>query len=298
MATTIFPQNDPNPVDETDFQKLVRSAQGYSIPRRDDDFEITSTSGLDIDVSAGQGLVGGTFVDIPAVTLTAPDDATRWLFIKLERSSGLVQDPATDEDNFVFVAEANIPLTTGPGGNNPEDFLPLYRIITSSGAITQIDDMRWFSVGSSAGFANSIANSKTSDAAVAKDEDAAFAFYWLGNSGWHIAQGTIYISGGWNDGGFRFIWDNAFNNAGEMTYRAYDLGTHALVDADHVNTTSEVAITGGTNEGLIEFNAHWFGDLPSWLHLKWAQDTTNASATTLDHIQAMVGTNWVNESGI
>ena len=134
MATTIFPQNDPSAVDETEFsQQLAFPSVAYNHVRQGG--QVTFNSGLDVDVAAIRGFIHGTYIDVDSsVTLTLPDNANNLIFLELTRSSGLVQSPTADADNFhVSTADAD----------HDNDRILIARVDTSSGSVDSIYDMRW-----------------------------------------------------------------------------------------------------------------------------------------------------------
>jgi len=145
MATTIFPQNSPTAADETEFQD--RALAQNLFPRvlqtaANEHFELDSISGLDVTIDEGIGVVGGVRIQVSSpVTVTLPSSATRVLGLELTRSSGLVQTPTNDEDNYTLATSSGL-LT------DAKDFLPLYVFVTGGSGVTSIRDVRWMTPGS------------------------------------------------------------------------------------------------------------------------------------------------------
>lgn len=138
MATTIFPQNDPNPADETQFsQQLAVPGVAYNHVLQGG--AVSINSGLNVDVAPVRAFIQGTYIDVDStVTLSMADNATNFIYLELTRSSNLIQSPASDEDNF---------LVSSLSSDSTVDRVLIARVDTSSGGVSNIYDMRWMSPG-------------------------------------------------------------------------------------------------------------------------------------------------------
>lgn len=137
MATTIFPQNGDSG-DETAFSRQLGAPNAVWNHVLSGGL-VTVNSGLDVDVSALTAFIRGTYLEVDAaVTLTMTDATTNYIFAELTRSSDLVQQPATDADNFRVATSTNF---------QGRDEVLIAAVTTTGGGVTNIYDLRWRTPG-------------------------------------------------------------------------------------------------------------------------------------------------------
>jgi hypothetical protein len=270
MGTTIFPQNDPSPADETSFQDYLLAAVMSHVKYG---LEVTIDSGLDVSIAAGEAIVGGVRIEVDTTqTLSMANNDVNYVYLELTRSGGLVQSPTSDADNYT-------PETSPVLDKN---HLLLAVVNTSGGSITQVDDVRWRSPGET--LTVSTGNSQTlsgTSHAVLDDIQLPIDHDWTDRVNWEYSSASscsflLRISDG---GGGISVRSRLRPGGGTRlpmsSYEIYNNGT--LVDSGVNVTTASIPTWGGDAIMRIEYA---FSNInPFELALEIAEETSSSGVT-------------------
>jgi hypothetical protein len=247
MATTIFPQNG-DVGGEQAFQNLNQSRYNWVMQG----FSPSAGTGLNPEINNGEAIINGVYLKISATTsITVVDNTTNYVYLQIQRSGGLVQNPPSDSDNFLVSTTEQ----------KDDDLLLVAIFITASGSVSTVVDMRWIVPGGRMSTVRGGFNTVTGT--TLEDIDALFLPYNQNHrdestaglfAGYTVVKGELFLSDG--GGGVKFnIRSKGGTWVGDVAYTLIS-DNNVVAGADKATMPISVPSWSPGNDAILRFTTY------------------------------------------